>query len=87
MATLVSPGVSVTYTDDSAYSSGTSSSVPLIIMGTHKNKTTPSGAIASGTLPENSNILYNISSQAEVVSTFGLPIFIQVMEHQKMLMN
>lgn len=75
MATLVSPGVSVTYENDTGYSSGTSSSVPLIIMGTHKNKTTPSGAIATGTLPENANILYNISSQSEFVSTFGLPIF------------
>ena len=75
MANLSSPGVSVTYTDDTAYSTGTSSSIPLIILGTHKNKTTPSGAIAQGTLPENANTLYPISSQAELVSNFGLPVF------------
>lgn len=75
MTTLVSPGVSVTYTDDTAYATGTSSSIPLIILGTHKNKTTPSGSLASGTLPENANTLYTITSQADLVSTFGLPVF------------
>ena len=73
--TLISPGVSVSVTDDTAYSTGVSSSTPLIIIGTHKNKTTPSGAIASGTLVENANVLYNITSQAELVSTFGTPVF------------
>ena len=75
MATLISPGVSVTETDDTAYSSGTSSSVPLFIIGTHKNKKTSSGTIASGTLVENANILQNITSQAELVSTYGTPVF------------
>lgn len=73
--TLLSPGVSVSVTDDSSYAAGVSSSIPLFIIGTHKNKTTPSGAIASGTLSENSNKLMNITSQAELVSTFGTPVF------------
>lgn len=73
--TLISPGVSVSVTDDTAYASGTSTSVPLFIIGTQKNKTTPSGSVASGTLSSNTNKMYNITSQAELVSTYGTPVF------------
>lgn len=73
--TLISPGVDVTITDDSAYASTGEGTTPLFIIGTHENKTTPSGAIASGTLESTRGVLYNISSQRQLVQTFGNPIF------------
>lgn len=76
MATLVSPGTQITITDDSAYASAGEGTVPLIIIGTHKYKTLPDGSgVAPGTLPENSNKLYPITSQRELLQTFGSPIF------------
>ena len=73
--TLVSPGVSVTVTDDSAYASSGQGTVPLFIIGTHEYKATPSGTLASGTSPTQANVLYLLSSQRELVQTFGNPVF------------
>lgn len=72
--TLVSPGVSVSWTDDTSYSSGTGTT-PLIIFATQENKTNPAGNTATGTLSSNANKLYYISTQKEAVTTFGAPIF------------
>lgn len=73
---LVSPGTSVTVTDESNYASAGEGTVPLIIIGTHEYKTLPSGSgVAEGTLPENANKLYPITSQRELLQTFGNPIF------------
>jgi len=73
---LVSPGTSVTVTDESYYASAGEGTVPLIIIGTHEYKTLPSGGgVAEGTLPENANKLYPITSQRELLQTFGNPIF------------
>ena len=73
---LVSPGTSVTVTDESYYASAGEGTVPLIIIGTHEYKALPSGTgVAPGTLPENANVLYPITSQRELLQTFGNPIF------------
>ena len=73
---LVSPGTSVTVTDESYYASAGEGTVPLIIIGTHEYKSLPSGSgVAEGTLPENANKLYPITSQRELLQTFGNPIF------------
>lgn len=73
---LVSPGTSVTVTDESQYATAGQGTVPLIIFGTHEYKTIPGGTeIAPGTLPENANKLYPITSQRELLQTFGNPIF------------
>lgn len=73
---LVSPGTSVTVTDESNYATAGEGTVPLIIIGTHEYKSLPSGSgIAEGTLPENANKLYPITSQRELLQTFGNPIF------------
>jgi len=73
---LVSPGTSVTVTDESYYASAGEGTVPLIIIGTHEYKALPSGGgVAEGTLPENANKLYPITSQRELLQTFGNPIF------------
>ncbi len=74
--TLVSPGVEVSVIDESFYSSAGSGTVPLIIFGTAENKTAPDGAsVAEGTLASNAGKLYTISSQRELIQTFGNPIF------------
>ena len=73
---LVSPGTSVTITDESNYASAGQGTVPLIIIGTHEYKALPSATgVAEGTLPQNANKLYPITSQRELLQTFGNPIF------------
>ena len=73
---LQSPGTSVTVTDESNYATAGEGTVPLIIIGTHEYKALPSGTgVAEGTLPENANKLYPITSQRELLQTFGNPIF------------
>lgn len=73
---LVSPGVDLTVTDEGFYGSSGEGTVPLIIIGTHEYKTAPNGTeIALGTLPENANKLYPITSQRELIQTFGNPVF------------
>jgi hypothetical protein len=79
MATLVSPGVSVTVVDESMYNSATKGTLPLIVVATAGSKSNGSGSsVAVGTLPENANNTYLISSQRELVETFGTPIFREV---------
>jgi len=76
--TLVSPGSLVTVTDDSAYSSAGTGTVPLIVMATHQNKTNPAtNGVAEGTLAANAGKLYLLSSQREAIQTFGYPKFYQ----------
>ena len=76
MANLVSPGVSVTVTDESFYNPSGPGTVPLIFISTKENKLTPDGAaVAPGTLASNANRLYLVSSQRELLQTFGNPDF------------
>lgn len=78
MATLLSPGVDISVTDEGVNATAGIGTVPLIIIGTHSYKVHPNGSdIASGTLPENANKLYLITSQRELVQTFGNPVFYQ----------
>ena len=52
---------------------------PLIVVATATNKTDASGsAIASGTLEQNVRVAYLVSSQRELVETFGEPKFYEV---------
>ena len=79
MPTLVSPGVSVTVVDESQYAAATQGTLPLIVVATATNKTDASGsAIASGTLEQNAGVAYLVSSQRELVETFGEPKFYEV---------
>ena len=79
MPTLVSPGVSVTVVDESQYAAATQGTLPLIVVATATNKTDASGsAIASGTLAQNAGVAYLVSSQRELVETFGEPKFYEV---------
>ena len=79
MATLVSPGVSVMVTDESQYVSATQGTLPLVVVATASNKTDGSGSkIAAGTIPSNAGVAYLVSSQRELVETFGEPKFYSV---------
>lgn len=80
MATLVSPGVSVTVTDQSAYASSGPGTVPMVVFATAANKL-QSGSnttIAPGTLTSNAGNLYLLTSQRDVLTTFGSPNFYTV---------
>lgn len=76
MATLVSPGVSVTVIDESFYGSAGAGTVPLIVFATASNKASPTGTgIAPGTVPSQANKLFLATSQRELIQTFGNPSF------------
>jgi hypothetical protein len=73
---LVSPGVQVSIIDESVYAPTAVGTVPYILIATAENKTQPgSSALAVGTLAENADKVYNITSQRDLVTTFGSPIF------------
>ena len=72
---LVSPGVDVSITDESQYAPNSVSTVPLVIVASAENKTTPQGTVASGTLAANAGDLYVLTSQRDVVNFFGTPTF------------
>lgn len=73
---LVSAGVEVTVIDESQYTSGAINTVPYILVATAKDKLDPSGtAIAPGTQDSAVGDVYLITSQRELVNTFGNPIF------------
>jgi hypothetical protein len=75
---LISPGVEVSIIDESNYVPAATASVPYILIATAENKLDPSGTgIASGTLASNANNVYLISSQRELINTFGNPNFFQ----------
>jgi hypothetical protein len=77
MANLVSPGVQVQIIDESFYASGTPGTVPFIMITTAQDKGQPGNttAVAPGTIQANANKLYNITSQRELIQTFGNPRF------------
>jgi hypothetical protein len=77
MATnLVSPGVSISVSDESQYGSSGQGTVPLIILATQSNKDNVSGTgYAAGTVPVNAAKPYLLTSQRELVELFGQPKF------------
>jgi Phage tail sheath C-terminal domain len=77
MAILSSPGVSVTVTDESFYASAGQGTVPLVVVATAANKLQSGSttALAQGTLKANANKLYLMTSQRDVLTTFGSPRF------------
>jgi len=77
MANLVSPGVQVQIIDESFYAGGQQGTVPFIMLATAQDKGQPGNttSIAPGTVKMNANKLYGITSQRELIQTFGNPIF------------
>jgi hypothetical protein len=73
---LLSPGVQVSVIDQSNYTPAAASSVPFILLVTAENKISGAGTgIAPGTLAVNANKLYLMTSQRDLLSTFGVPFF------------
>ena len=75
MATLQSPGVSVTVVDESFYTPAAPGTVPLIFVASAQDKTNPSGTVAVGTQAANAGTVYLITSQRDLTDTFGTPLF------------
>lgn len=80
MATLVSPGVSISLIDQTINIGAGPGTVPLVFVATQSNKVDPTGqnVIAPGTIPANAGKVWSITSQSELVSTFGDPTFYSV---------
>jgi len=80
MAVLVSPGVSVSVIDQSINVGAGPGTVPLIFIATQQDKLDPtgSGVIASGTTKANAGQVWSITSQRDLISTFGDPVFYSV---------
>lgn len=80
MATLVSPGVSVTVVNESFYATAGAGTVPLVVIATAQNKFQPGSAtaLASGTIKSNAGKLYLVTSQRDALQTFGTPTFYTV---------
>ena len=76
MATLSSPGVSVSVIDESFYTPAAPGTVPLIFVASASNKANASGTgTAQGTLSANAGNVYVITSQRDLADTFGTPLF------------
>jgi hypothetical protein len=73
---LTSPGVEVTIIDESQYIPAATNSVPYILLATAQNKISGAGVgVAAGTLAVNANKVYLMSSQRDLLATFGNPFF------------
>lgn len=77
MAILVSPGQSITVSDESAYVSSAVGTVPLVILATAQDKTAPDGTLATGTTKENAGKLQSFTSQRELSAAMGYATFQQ----------
>jgi len=76
MATLNSPGVSVTVVDESFYVPAGTGTIPLIFVASASNKINGSGTgIAPGTLKQNAGKVYLLTSRRDLTDTFGTPAF------------
>ena len=73
---LSSPGVQVSVIDESFYTPAAPGTVPLLIVASEENKLNGSGTgIAPGTLAADAGTVYLITSQKDLVDTFGDPSF------------
>lgn len=76
MAELVSPGVSITVSDESFYASAGAGTVPLVVIATAQDKASPDGAgIAAGTTAAEAGNVKLVTSQRDLLTTFGNPVF------------
>jgi len=71
---LVSPGIEVTVIDESQYLPAAVGTVPLVVIATAQDKTI-NGVVAPGTTKANAGKAYGITSQRELATTFGAPVF------------
>ncbi len=75
---LTSPGVQVTVIDESFYTPAEPGTTPLIVIATAQDKSNAAGTgTAVGTTAANALKAFKITSQRELVDTFGVPFFEQ----------
>jgi Phage tail sheath C-terminal domain len=74
MATLVSPGVSVTVTDQSFYIPASAPTVPLIFIATRANKLQPNN-VSPATGTEEYGVVRTVTSIGQSVQLYGIPYF------------
>ena len=73
---LTSPGVQVTVIDESFYTPAEPGTTPLIVVATKTNKLNAAGtATAAGSTKANAGKAFKITSQRDLVETFGVPFF------------
>jgi hypothetical protein len=73
---LTSPGVQVTVIDESFYTPAEPGTTPLIVIATAENKSNAAGTgTAAGTTQANAAKVFKVTSQRELVDTFGVPFF------------
>lgn len=73
---LSSPGVEVKVIDESFYTPAEPGTVPLIVVASAENKLNGAGdGVAPGTLKANAGKVYLMTSQRDLVDTFGDPVF------------
>jgi hypothetical protein len=73
---LTSPGVEVTIIDESQYIPAATNSVPYILLATAQNKISGAGVgVAPGTLAADANRVNLITSQRDLLATYGNPFF------------
>ena len=84
MGQLNSAGVSVTVSDESFYAGAGEGTIPLIVFATRTNKSNTDDSdpflttnVASGTVPEEAGVLKLITSQRELIQTYGEPVFLE----------
>ena len=74
MATLVSPGVSVSVINESFYVPASAPTVPLFFIATRSNKTQPNGiSPAAGT--QEAGVVRTVTSLTQSLELFGIPYF------------
>ena len=72
---LVSPGVEISVIDESQYAPTSASTVPLLVVASIQDKAAANGSIAAGTTAANANSLFVLTSQRDVITNFGTPVF------------
>jgi len=71
---LVSPGLQISISDESQYLPTAVGTVPLVIMATAENKSL-NGVLASGTTAANAGKLQIFTSQRDLATSMGYPVF------------
>lgn len=75
---LSSPGVEVSIVDESQYLPAPTNSTPFVLLATSEDKADPTSTrVAQGTTAENAGKLFRITSQRELVTLYGNPLFYQ----------
>jgi hypothetical protein len=74
---LLSPGVSVDIIDESFYNSAAEGTIPLFIIGTGSNKSSPTAGagLAPMTIPKQAGKLFLATSQRDLIQNYGNPFF------------